>query len=592
MTAMCRNKRLLVLLFVLVIFTAASQGGVALGAEAPGKTVSRRIMTFYYPWYGTPDGPGGAGRTVHWRRIDAANKDIEASTNYPIFGAYDSHDPELIDLHCRWARYANIDTFIASWWGHNSFSDRAMHKILEGCRRNRLSACIYYETVPRPQTPQAAADDIVKALNKYGGHSAYLKVNGKPVVFIYGRAVGQLGLEGWLKAIELVNKEYKDGFTAIGDKFGYGSARVFDGVHKYNTAGSLRGMRPDEVLKWAAGTYRSWVEIAEKAGKISCITVIPGYDDTKIRKPGLAVSRYKGKIYCTQWEQAIKADPQWVLITSFNEWHEGSEIEPSLEYGRKYLDLTAEYAKKFKDKQRSALRRIVPGALSTGEKARLREKFNGRRIGVLPGADSMAFWWLIDVGVDTEVLAWRDVVSGDLTAKNYPVLLYCAGERYHNSVHKTGDVDDALVNYLKKGGCLLVLPAQPWPFYYDQNNQAVNGSSRFGLTLRIGWERPPRGLKLHFIQPQRYLPHVAEQFAFPTSGDLRWRPFFAGEVAKHISLLQLRDGDKDYLGDAAAYTELNSGGRILYVWFSLLEGPYAEALLYDVFDFVATRLVR
>jgi len=76
--------------------------------------------------------------------------------------------------------------------------------------------------------------------------------------------------------------------------------------------------------------------------------VIPGYDDTKIRKPGLAVQRYDAELYRVQWEEAIKADPNWILITSFNEWHEGSEIEPSLEYKQRYLELTGKYAKRFK----------------------------------------------------------------------------------------------------------------------------------------------------------------------------------------------------------------------------------------------------
>ena len=62
---------------------------------------------------------------VHWGRINAANKDIEASTNYPTLGTYDSHDPKVLDQHCRWARGAGIDTFIVSWWSHNSYCDRA-----------------------------------------------------------------------------------------------------------------------------------------------------------------------------------------------------------------------------------------------------------------------------------------------------------------------------------------------------------------------------------------------------------------------------------------------------------------------------------
>ena len=293
-----------------------------------------------------------AGRTVHWGSIDAANKDIEASANYPILGAYDSHDPKLLDQHCRWAELAGIDAFIVSWWGHGDYTDRAMEKILNSCLRHGLSACIYYETVPKPRTPQTAADDIIKVLNKYGKHPAHLKINGKPVVFVYGRTIQQLGLKRWLRVIEIVNEKYEGGVTAIGDQFSHDSARIFDGVHTYNTAGSLRGMTPADVRKWAAGKYKSWVQLADQAGKISALTVIPGYDDRKIRKPGLAVGRYDTELYRVQWEEAIKADPHWILITSFNEWHEGSEIEPSLEYGQKYLDVTAGYVKRFKAQER------------------------------------------------------------------------------------------------------------------------------------------------------------------------------------------------------------------------------------------------
>jgi hypothetical protein len=435
-------------------------------------------------------------------------------------------------------------------------------------------------------------------LNKYGDHAAHLRVNGKPVVFVYGRALQELGLTSWLRAIEIINAQYEEGVTAIGDQFSYGAARVFDGVHTYNTAGHLEGQTPADAREWAGETYQSWVQLADRAGKISAITVIPGYDDTKIRKPGLAVKRYDGELYRVQWEQAVKADPHWILITSFNEWHEGSEIEPSLEYKQQYLDLSARYAKSFKaneNPRRSASQQSAnggkasAGAFSIEEKARLRDKFQGLQIGVLPGADSMGFWWLLDMGVNMKLLTWEDVAKDGLTPQKYPILLYCAGEHYCRTVRDSGDVDDSLISYLKAGGCLVVLPALPWPFYYDEDGRAVNRSSRFGVTLRMSWERPPRDARLHFVQPKRYLPRVPREFPFPTSGDLRWRPFYAGKGAEHTSLLQLRDGEGQYLGDAVAYAELNGGGRILYLWFSLLGGPYGEALLYDVFDFIATR---
>ena len=560
------------------------------GRQSPGG-MERRVMAFYYPWYGTADGPGGAGRTVHWGKIDTEAKDIAASTHYPAIGAYDSHDPKLIDYHCGLAKQAKVDTLIVSWWGHGSFCDRAMNAILDGCARHGLKACIYYETVPRPQTEQSAARDIVRVLEKYAGHSAHLRIDGKPVVFVYGRALQELGLLRWLKAIEIINGQFEDGVTTIGDQFGYGAARVFDGLHTYNTAGSLAGLRPPQVRSWSAETYRSWVKLADDAGKICAITVIPGYDDTKIRTPGLAVERFDGDSYRIQWEAAIAADPHWVLITSFNEWHEGSEIEPSLEYRRRYIDLTAEYAGRFKASKRTARKTLAREGLITAEqKAALAAKLKGLRLAVLPGADSMAFWWLLDAGIRAEPVDWQQVAASELRSRKYDVALYCAGEHYQSSVNRQGDVDEALVKYLRAGGTLAFFPSLPWPCYYDQDGQAVNNSHKFGLTLRSAWERPPDGnAELTFVQPNKRLQHVPERFDFPTAGDLRWRPFFAADHAEHIPLIQLRDGRGEYLGDAVSYAKLPGGGEIVYMWFSLLAGPHAEGLLYDVFDFLAER---
>jgi glycoprotein endo-alpha-1,2-mannosidase len=403
------------------------QGAASTQQPASG---GRRVMAFYYPWYGVPEGPGGAGKVVHWGKIDPVSHDIAASTHYPALGAYDSHDPRVVDQHCQWAKAAHIDTFIVSWWGHGHYTDRAMPTVLEACARHGLAACIYYETVPQPQTAESAARDIIRVLETYGGHRAHLKMDGKPVVFIYGRAVGQLGLMGWREVVGLVNAGYRGGAVLIGDQFSYGAARVFDGVHTYNTAGSLKGRPLADVETWAAGTYASWVQLADGAGKISTITVIPGYDDTKIRKPGLAVERHDGKLYRVQWEQALAADPQWVLVTSFNEWHEGSELEPSLEFGTQYIELTGEYAARFKSTRRTAHPPAASGSITPAEKERLRQRLEKLPVAVLPAAESMAFWWLLDLGVEPKLLTWEGMVVDGLQPQDYPILLYGAGETY------------------------------------------------------------------------------------------------------------------------------------------------------------------
>ena len=44
----------------------------------------------------------------------------------------------------------------------------------------------------------------------------------------------------------------------------------------------------------------------------------------------------------------MQDNPDWVLINSFNQWHSGTEIEPSAELGDQYLTLTREAAVRFK----------------------------------------------------------------------------------------------------------------------------------------------------------------------------------------------------------------------------------------------------
>jgi hypothetical protein len=338
--------------------------------------------------------------------------------------------------------------------------------------------------------------------------------------------------------------------------------------------------------------YPHWVALAADARRISTLTVIPGYDDTKIREPGLAVPRHDGRSYRVQWEEAIAADPHWILITSFNEWHEGSEIEPSREHGRAYLDATAALAKRFKSRPRTP-HAPTEGGTSEAALARLRKALGGRTVGVLPGAESPAFWFLAaDVRADVRSVTWADVAAGRVTPPGFPFLLYAAGEEYRTTVDGEGDVDAGLRAYLAAGGFLLVMPSRPWPFFRNADGEPVNRSARFGVTLRGGWEAPPAGRTLRLVQPERRLPHLPADFPFPETGDLRWRPFVPDGHKRHVPLLVLKDGGGKALGDAMAYAEPAGGGRVLYVWFRLLRGPRAEAVMLDAFAFAAGRMSR
>jgi len=86
------------------------------------------------------------------------------------------------------------------------------------------------------------------------------------------------------------------------------------------------------------------------ARRIWAATVSPGYDDTRL-DDGRAVRvtpREQGAYYDAQWQAAFASGADWVLVTSWNEWWENSQIEPSALYGDFYVGRTRAWADAFR----------------------------------------------------------------------------------------------------------------------------------------------------------------------------------------------------------------------------------------------------
>ena len=331
-----------------LIPTAAALAAFCAQAGA-GEFGPKRVLTFYYTWYATE---AFSGKWMHYKNVDTAKEDIGSSRHYPIGGAYDSHDPAVVERHMIQMKEAGIDGPIVTWWGPGDWNDTALPILLEKAQKDGRVVTAYYETTPG-ETPQdeTAAQRLAHIIQTHASHPAWLKVNGRPVIFVYGRAVNQIKPPSRWTAIRkmVVEKTGVDPFL-VGDGIRDPVAEVFDGVHQYNTASRHRGLtKPEETSRAAAQIVLTSQLIPRRYGRLACYTVIPGYDDTKNRTPGLAVPRQDGAIYDIAWEAAIGRDIDWVLITSFNEWHEGSEIEPSKEFGDQYLKATARWTKQFKD---------------------------------------------------------------------------------------------------------------------------------------------------------------------------------------------------------------------------------------------------
>ena len=292
--------------------------------------IPKKVMAFYYPWYGNPRGP--TGFWFHW---DPYNH--YASTDTPLLGYYDSMSDTIVQQHMEWAAEYGIDVFISSWWGIGTFEDIALELILETAFDYGIEITVYLEAsgtaqnAPEEERPDIFAGELNYILDTYGHHPSFFKKDGLPVIFIYGLPLGLIPLEDW----ETVLNQVTPDAVFIADTFTPEALNIFDGYHTYNPV-TLSEKETDRMY-WTASIQAYYY------GKIFAATVLPGYDDRIIRDPGIYVPREDGAYYETRWNVATANTPHWILITSWNEWHEGTEIEPSLEYGFAYLDSTKIY---------------------------------------------------------------------------------------------------------------------------------------------------------------------------------------------------------------------------------------------------------
>ena len=248
---------------------------------------------FFYPWF--PESWNQAG--------------YNPFTNYtPSLGLYDSGSTSVIQNQIQAMTYGNINAAILSWWGQGTKSDQRVSIILgatPGSSNPNFRWSIYYENESQgnPAISQIESD-LSYFQSHYGANASFLRVNGKFVVFVYADATDACGMaDRWVQAD-----------NALGHP-AYIVLKVFSG---YRTCAS----QPDS---WHQ--YSPAVATDEQKGFSYAISA--GFWKMGETSPRLARN-------LTTWTTDVKSmvassDP-WQLVTTFNEWGEGTSIESAQEW--------------------------------------------------------------------------------------------------------------------------------------------------------------------------------------------------------------------------------------------------------------------
>ncbi len=277
--------------------STASLTGISRGRPAPVAPASTRQESapqpslpiraaFYYPWY--PRGWLQDGTFPY--------------TNYhPSAGYYDSADPAVIRQHIAAMLYGNIQVGIASWWGPDDYTDTVFPRLLHAAGGTGFRWAIYYELegISNP-APDRIRSDLTYIRDHYGSDPNYLRINGRFVVFVYGDGQDDCGMaDRWSQG------------NTVG---AYVDLKVFPGYRSCDA-------QPDGWHQYAPAVATDY-----EAGY--SYTISPGFwkagEQPRLdRDPG-------------RWRRAVRAmvasGAPWQLVTTFNEWGEGTAVEPAREW--------------------------------------------------------------------------------------------------------------------------------------------------------------------------------------------------------------------------------------------------------------------
>jgi hypothetical protein len=241
---------------------------------------------FYYPWF--PEA---------WNQ-----QGFNPFTNYnPSLGFYDGSNSTVIRQQITAMQYGGIQAGIASWWGQGSRTDGRISALLQGASGTNFRWSIYYENESQgdPSVTQIT-NDLTYIRDKYGNDPSFLRINGRFVVFVYADGGDACGMVDRWKQANTVGA-----YLVLKVFSGYRNcANQPDGWHQYSPA-------------VAADSQRGY-----------SYAIAPGF-----WKKGDAVRLARD---LTRWNQNVRdmvaSGAPFQLVTTFNEWGEGTSVESAKEW--------------------------------------------------------------------------------------------------------------------------------------------------------------------------------------------------------------------------------------------------------------------
>ncbi len=310
------------------------------------------VGAFYFPGWSAPQ---------RWYCIKA-NEEAQ----HPLLGYYPEGDPDVADWHIKWALEHGVSFFAFDYYlfgGAERLEAALADGFLRAAYLDRFRFCLNWcnHAPPETQTREEFDQFADLVVDKYLRHPSYLTIRDRPVVMILSgfSFVKTLGVEGARQAFACLNERCRAAGLAdaylvfceghilreqdIKDSLGAGAEALC--LYNYPYAGtSVTGPGQhaeasyEHLVAQGETGWRHWRSLAD--GRF-WPTVMPGWDrrpwtkDRDLLRTGSTPDLFERSLLAAR--QHVNED-RVVIVEAWNEWGEGSVLEPSVERRFDYLD--------------------------------------------------------------------------------------------------------------------------------------------------------------------------------------------------------------------------------------------------------------
>lgn len=282
------------------------------------------------------------------------------------------------EQHCKLAKGYGIDFLILNWEVKHAYKQNNLATFLQIAQKQQIKIALQFETqsflVPNkkhrfeldkegliaPRTNYEMLLHETDMIKQFAEHEAWLTIENKPVLFFY------VTRDMDFKYFEELWEKIRRNFFVAGDEVWWDKnppierLQCFDAIYPYNMYVN-KGANKKKIFSHNGLTGNDWLDFVENKSwnkykeTIKDVdvqffpSVLPGYNDRAVRHEAdhYVIPRKEGLFF----EQSLMSAQKYiqdgvVLITSFNEWYEDTQIEPigPLE---QWGEMTTESNKKF-----------------------------------------------------------------------------------------------------------------------------------------------------------------------------------------------------------------------------------------------------